>query len=228
MTAWTYTLFPLFALIGGAAASAAWTPAKSIQSALQHFAAGVVFAAAAGELLPDLKHQGHTLWVAVGGGLGVATMLGVKAVSARMHGASSFAIVTAIDVLIDGVVLGIAFVAGMKAGMLLTVALTLEMLSLGISVALARKEAGRSGGSVVAIAAGIGVLLPMGALLGSFAGTLSPRYLAALFAFALVAMLYLVTEELLVEAHEHAETPLASALFFVGFLLVLVLEEQMS
>lgn len=228
MTAWTYTLFPLFAMIGGAAAAVVWTPSKAAQSAFQHFAAGVVFAAAAGELLPDLKHQGHALWVVIGGGIGMATMLGVKAVSARMQGASSFAIVTGIDLLIDGVVLGIGFVAGTKAGVLLTVALTLEILFLGISAALELKDAGRSRRRVMAIAAGIGLLLPIGAVLGSSAGTLPPRYLAALFSFALVALLYLVTEELLVEAHEHEETPLASALFFVGFLILLVLEEQMQ
>lgn len=228
MSAWVYTLFPMFAMIAGAAATTTWTPSRAVQSAFQHFAAGVVFAAAAGELLPDLKHQGHALWVLIGGGLGVVTMLAVKAIAVRVRGASSFSIVTGIDLLIDGVVLSIGFVAGMKAGILLTVALTLEILFLGVSVALEMKNGGRSRRRVMAIAAGIGVLLPIGALLGSSAATLPPRYLAALFAFALVALLYLVTEELLVEAHEHEETPLASALFFVGFLMLLVLEEQVQ
>jgi zinc transporter ZupT len=41
--------------------------------------------------------------------------------------------------------------------------------------------------------------------------------------FGVAALLYLVTEELLVEAHEVAETMWAAALFFVGFLLFLVL-----
>ena len=36
--------------------------------------------------------------------------------------------------------------------------------------------------------------------------------------FWAAALLYLVVEELLVEAHEEAETPLLGALFFVGFL----------
>lgn len=228
MSAWVYTLFPMFAMIAGAAATTTWTPSRAVQSAFQHFAAGVVFAAAAGELLPDLKHQGHALWVLIGGGLGVVTMLAVKAIAVRVRGASSFSIVTGIDLLIDGVVLSIGFVAGMKVGILLTVALTLEILFLGVSAALELKNGGRSRRRVMAIVAGIGALLPIGALLGSSAATLPPRYLAALFAFALVALLYLVTEELLVEAHEYEETPLASALFFAGFLMLLVLEEQMQ
>lgn len=144
MSAWVYTLFPMFAMIAGAAATTTWTPSRAVQSAFQHFAAGVVFAAAAGELLPDLKHQGHALWVLIGGGLGVVTMLAVKAIAVRVRGASSFSIVTGIDLLIDGVVLSIGFVAGMKVGILLTVALTLEILFLGVSAALELKNGGRS------------------------------------------------------------------------------------
>ena len=37
------------------------------------------------------------------------------------------------------------------------------------------------------------------------------------------ALLYLVTEELLTEAHETEDTPLLTATFFAGFLLILVL-----
>lgn len=40
-----------------------------------------------------------------------------------------------------------------------------------------------------------------------------------------MTLLYLVTEELLVEAHEKPDTPLISATFFVGFLGLLLVEE---
>ena len=44
-----------------------------------------------------------------------------------------------------------------------------------------------------------------------------------------MALLYLVTEELLVEAHEGGkETPFAAAMFFAGFLLLLLLEEGLG
>ena len=42
--------------------------------------------------------------------------------------------------------------------------------------------------------------------------------------FGPAALLSLVTEELLVEAHEVAETPVSRALFFAGFLLLFVLD----
>ena len=69
--------------------------------------------------------------------------------------------------------------------------------------------------------------MPVGGFLGGLAGTLPCPYLDAFFAFSLVALLYLVTEELLVEAHEQPETPLITAAFFVGFLALLVLEEAL-
>lgn len=56
---------------------------------------------------------------------------------------------------------------------------------------------------------------------------LSGATLAAFFAFGLVALLYLVTEEILVEAHEIPDTPLTTAIFFVGFLLLIVIEEML-
>ncbi len=39
----------------------------------------------------------------------------------------------------------------------------------------------------------------------------------------LAALLFLVTQELLTEAHEETETPLLTLAFFVGFLLFLLL-----
>lgn len=41
--------------------------------------------------------------------------------------------------------------------------------------------------------------------------------------FGSAALLYLVTEELLVEAHEAGETTFAPSMFFAGFLLFLLL-----
>ena len=48
---------------------------------------------------------------------------------------------------------------------------------------------------------------------------------AGVFAFGLMALLYLVTEELLVEAHEAPDKPWITAMFFAGFLLLILLEE---
>lgn len=226
MTAFTYTLIPLVAMIIGGAATVLFSPTRAMRSALQHFAAGVVFAAAAGEILPDLKHEGAALPVAIGGAIGVALMLLVKHFGARAKGAFGLASVTAIDILVDGLVLGIGFAAGARAGLLLTVALTIEILFLGLTLALELRDS-LSRFKAVAVTAAIGLLLPVGALAGAPIATLPGPYVTGFFAFALMALLYLVVEELLVEAHTGPESPIITAMFFAGFLLLLLLEETL-
>ncbi len=48
-------------------------------------------------------------------------------------------------------------------------------------------------------------------------GSAPAALLAGLLAFGLAALLFLVAEELLVEAHETVDTPLLAAMLFVGF-----------
>lgn len=52
----------------------------------------------------------------------------------------------------------------------------------------------------------------------------SDMLLDAVLAFGLAALLYIVTEQLLVEAHEVPETNTQKAMFFVGFILLLTIE----
>lgn len=52
------TLVPAAVTVLGAAIATWRRPNALMTSALQHFAAGVVFAAAAVEILPNLKHAG--------------------------------------------------------------------------------------------------------------------------------------------------------------------------
>lgn len=225
MSAWTYTLIPALATILGAAIAAVRQPSPLLTSAIQHLAAGVLFAAIAVEILPDLKHQQSPIAVIVGGAFGVALMLLVKRWGEKAKGSSGLIVTIGIDILIDGLVLGIGFAAGTKQGLLLTGALTLEVLFLGLALASELKQTGVTAARVIGIVAGLAILLPVGALMGTPIGGLPGPYLAGFFAFALVALLYLVTEELLVEAHAVPERPWTTAMFFVGFLGMLVIEE---
>lgn len=56
-----YTLIPVIAVIIGGFVTAVRPPSLKVRSLVQHFAAGVVFAAAAGEVLPDLVHENPCL-----------------------------------------------------------------------------------------------------------------------------------------------------------------------
>ena len=224
MQAWAYTLIPAAAAIVGAAVAVNLRPGPVLVSAIQHFAAGVVFAAAAGEILPDLKHAGSPGATLIGGALGVAAMLLVRGLGKGVKGPVGLISVTGIDILVDGLVLGIAFATGAKAGILLTVALTIEVLFLGLTVANELGEGGASKGQVVGLTAALVLLLPLGALLGGPVGSLPAAVQAGFLAFALIALLYLVTEELLVAAHGAEDRPWVTAMFFAGFLLLLLLD----
>ena len=53
----------------------------------------------------------------------------------------------------------------------------------------------------------------------------APPVLALILGFGVSALLYLVTEELLLEAHETRDTPLITATFLLGFLTPLILAQ---
>lgn len=225
MPVWMYTLIPALAVVLGAGVATLRRPSPVFASAIQHFAAGVVFAAAAGELLPDIKHRQSAWAVILGGAAGIVLMLLIKRLGENSKGTLGLVLMVAIDIFIDGLVLGIGFAAGAKQGFLLTVALTIEVLFLGLSLTGELSETIRKPAKVLAVVAGLAVLLPIGAAVGIPVSHLPNFWLAAFFSFGLVALLYLVTEELLVEAHSVPERPWVTSLFFVGFLLILLLDE---
>ncbi|KQN33693.1 MULTISPECIES: ZIP family metal transporter [Sphingomonas] len=225
MQAVAFTLIPVVAVLIGSLFAVSRRPSDAFVSAMQHLAAGVVFAAAAAEILPQVMHEGSPIATFTGGALGIVVMLSLKALEGRASGPIAMLGAVAVDILIDGLVLGLAFVAGGKAGVLLTIALTLEVLFLGLTVTTELGETIKSKARIIAITMGIALLLPIGAAIATPVATFPPVVIAGFLSFGLMALLYLVTEELLVEAHEKPDTPLISAMFFIGFLGLLLIEE---
>jgi ZIP family zinc transporter len=130
----------------------------------------------------------------------------------------------AVDLLLDGVLIGVGARLGATQGIILTVALTLEILFLGLSVVAEVTEAGASKAPVVAITVAFGLVTAVGAIGGALVlGGVSSTVMAAVLAFGAAALLYLVVEELLVEAHEEKETVWLGAACFLGFLVICVL-----
>lgn len=227
-SALSFTLIPIIAAIFGAAVAVVKRPSSIVASAIQHFAAGVVFAAAAGEVLPNLKH-GSSLWpIIIGGGFGIVLMLVIQNLGEQTKGPTGLIALVGVDVFIDGLVLGLGFAASPKVGLLLTIALTLEVLFLGLSLATELLDAAYTRARVVGLVAAVALLLPVGVSAANIVAHLSPAALQGFFAFGLISLLYLVTEELLIEAHETRDLPWVTSLFFIGFLLLLILEEGMS
>lgn len=227
MAALKFSLIPMIAIIFGALIAGWRTPGEKLVAAMQHLAAGVVFAAAATEILPLVLHSGSPAATLIGGALGVAVMLGLKAAESRFKGPVAFVAAIGLDLAIDGLILGLAFVAGEKAGTLLAVALTLEVLFLALTLTNELATRYRKL-KAIALTCALALLVPIGALIAQPVAMLSPVWVTGFLSFGMMALLYLVTEELLVEAHEKPDTPLISAMFFVGFLALLLIEEIMA
>lgn len=228
-----FILFPVVAVVAGGILAALYPPGPRLRSVVQHVAAGVVFAAVAGELLPEMMDIHEPLFVVLGFAAGVTLMMvvrsrtepGAAVAETEATRGSGLLVVIGIDVAVDGLLVGIGFAAGAQTGVLITVALTLEALFLGLAAASALARAGATRGRVMVVTAGLAALLALAAVVGTvLLGGLSGVALAAVLAFGAAALLYLVTEELLVEAHEVPETPALAATFFAGFLALLVIE----
>lgn len=140
---------------------------------------------------------------------------------------NSSSLVTAmgIDVALDGLLIGLGFAAGQKQGLLLTIAMSLEVFFLGLACSTTLAANGASRTRIVVVPAVLGTLLLAGSSIGAVAlNILSAPAVDALLAFGVAALLYLVTEELLVEAHELPETPFQTAMFFVGFIALFLVD----
>jgi ZIP family zinc transporter len=168
--------------------------------------------------------------------LGVAAMLALEQVTRRLQTTRpasgsdppvGLLAAIGIDVAIDGLLIGVAFAAGARQGKLLVVAVTTEVLALGLAVATDLNDRGCPPRSVLAGGAMPGPVLAVTAILGAgLLGGLPAWALTAVIAFAAAALLYLVTEELVVEAHETADAPWITGCFFAGFLVLLIFQTQ--
>ena len=212
-----YAAFPAVAVVAGGALASWRMPGPGMRSAIQHFAAGLIFCVLATELLPDLLHR-HMPWITIlGFSLGVAVMLGIKHFFEGKEGdteseadSSSTSLVAArgIDVTLDGLLIGLGFAAGQKQGLLLTLAMVFEVFFPGVAVASSTGNAKVSLGRTFRTTGMLGTLMLTGAIAGATAVSFfPPAVLDGLLAFGVAALLFLVTEELLVEAHEVPETP---------------------
>jgi ZIP family zinc transporter len=218
---------PALVALSGGVLAAFWTPSHGTRSLIQHFAAGVVLAALAVELLPEIGRE-HAPGLVLAGSfaLGSLFMYALKLWTLRMEHAASLAgtatglgtgllAATFIDVATDGFIIGAGFAAGGETGTILALGLSVELLFLG----LALTSGATAGWRIVAISAALGVTVLGFALLGNWllAGA-SHALIGGVLAFSAAALLYLVTEELLMEAHEVEEKPISTLVLFGGFL----------
>lgn len=219
---------PAVVALGGGVLAALWHPSHRARSLIQHFAAGVVLAALAVELLPEIERE-HAPGLVLGGSFAAGALfmfllkLGTERLESRPSPGTKagvpmgLLVAVFVDVAVDGFIIGAGFAAGGETGPVLAIGLSVELLFLG----LALTSEALVGWRIVGLSGAVGLTVLAAAVVGKvvLAGA-SHAVLGGTLAASAAALLYLVTEELLVEAHEgdEPETPWATLVLFAGFL----------
>jgi zinc transporter, ZIP family len=222
----TMSIPAVVAALGGILAIV-WHPSHQARSLIQHFAAGVVLAALAVEVLPELGREHAPAWVLISSfTVGGILMYLMKLWSIRLEensehsdeNALNYGLISAIfiDVAVDGFIIGAGFAAGGSTGLILALGLSVELLFLGLSLV---SETIKGWRVIVMTLLLAGVVLSC-TLLGNYllVGA-STSIISAILAFGVAALLYLVTDELLIEAHTIEEKPSSTLWLFAGFLI---------
>ncbi len=230
-----YTLLPVSCLIVGGLISTSRLHEHTLGIGIQHCAAGVVFAAVAIELLPKVMSANEPWSMVIGFLAGLALMFGLKQVTEYLQREpqtlqrpglpKTLLTGIGIDLFIDGLLISVAFMAGAKGGILITLAIAVEELFYGMSTSRSLDSRQVMYANRVLYNLALAVLILLGALFGYYVMRLLPASaITMVLSFGMSALLYLVTEELLTEVHTKLETPWVTAMFFIGFLFILIIE----
>lgn len=223
---------PAVVLILGGLLALFWQPSKTLIGLIQHLAAGIILAALTIEVFPEMR-RGATeqLGLIISFAVGVMFMYGVKLLGAYLERRDEsnaalqrfnygLIITVFIDAALDGVTIGAGFAAGDKVGFALALGLSVEMLFLSMSMI----SDTINGARILWLSAGLSVAIFVFAVLGYyFLSASSTTAIALALAFSAAALLYLVTEELLIEAHVHEEKSYSMLVLFAGFILFWVI-----
>lgn len=115
-----------------------------------------------------------------------------------------------------------------KGGLLLLLGLTLETTALGMVIGPSLTAGAESKRKMLPALMGFSLSILAGAGCGRLLPQETGFWFAAIIGFGVAALIYLVIEELILEAHETDDTAFTTALFFIGFLIPLLLGQAGS
>jgi zinc transporter, ZIP family len=218
-------------LLGGGLA-VFWNPHVQMRSAIQHFAAGVVLAAVASDLIPEVERIGTPFGIVAGLVAGGAAMIALKWFILRLERREKgkklpfgLASAAAVDTLLDGAIIGAGFILGQGLGIILAIALALELFFLTLSVGSEFGHGKRTRWQGFLITSGISALLLVGAIVSTLVlADASETTIAIVLAFGAAALVYLIAEELLVENIQAEESLFSTATLFAGFVVIIAFE----
>lgn len=238
--------------VGGLPVLFSHTISERTQDSLYGFGAGVMLAACAFSLaLPGIeaaKAQGASDFFAPAT-IGLAMLLGagllllmdrtlphehfIKGLegkgSARLRRVWLFVFAIALHNLPEGVAIGVAFAGGESASAgALSIGIAIQDVPEGLVVALALVGAGYSRIRAVLIAAGTGLLEPLGAVIGVLVVEYSVALLPWGLGFAAGAMLFVISHEIIPESHRKGHEVSATVGLMLGFVLMMVLDTALG
>lgn len=210
------------------------------------FAAGVMLAAAViGLILPSLEYGGSgSLFVTIGGIFcgAICLMLMDKLVphlhrlsgkeqedhpgqTARLNKVLLFVSAIAIHNLPEGIAAGVGFGTG-NTGEALTIAASIALQNIpeGMVIIGPMLAAGMKPGRTFVAALITGLVEVLGTLIGYFAVSLSTVILPFALAFAGGTMLYVISDEMILETHAHGSERGSTYSLLAGFCLLLAMD----
>jgi len=211
------------------------------------FAAGVMLAASVlGLILPSIEHGGGAkgLPVTIIGIFCGAVMVNVldrlvphlhklSGVEPEAHPENAqkldkillFVLAIAIHNFPEGIAAGVGFGTGdVTDGLLIAAGIALQNIPEGMVIIAPMLSSGISHRRTFLIAAATGAVEVVGTLLGYFAVTVSQAVLPFALAFAGGTMLYVISDEMLLETHAHGSERGATYALLFGFSLMLVMD----
>ena len=219
-------------MVLGGALSTRVQLSRKVKGGVTHLVGGLIFGTAAADLMPAASQSGDVLALAIGFCSGFIVMLTINSLwgdqPAQPTGRIRLAALWLpflVDSVVDGLVVGISSSAG-KHSWIIPSAIALEMglSALGLSILLkpyGRRWISSLTGLTMALSYGVGI--GISALLHLW---LKGAALTGLLAFGTAALIYLVIEEVMKEAHSLGadDSGPVNVCFFVGVLAVWLLE----
>lgn len=236
---------PAIAIIFGTSFGINIDPSNITLSSFQHLAAGIILAAISLELLPKIiKVQDEThrmasiIGLILGGFIMIFLRTYINEEKAKQylkffHDKSKIPwgliISVAIDIFTDGFLIGAAlsFARQQKSAFIMAIALAIEISLIGITIGVTMKDAKLHYDKAYITGVILGIIITIGAIFGNIIGrTLRDKPIfTGMLSFGTAALIWMISEELLLNAHKKNLTSIegASALY-LGFLLVIILE----
>ncbi len=209
-----------------------------IMSMLLGFSAGVMVSVTFIELIPESINEGSLITALIGMVLGIGIIgfidlkfphkhftfhrEGNKKKSKYLKTGILLSIGIAMHNLPEGVAIGAGFIVDYSLGLTLAALMAVHNFPEGMAVGAAMCIGDVKGTKIFAVTALAGVPMGIGALIGGFLGGVSDLALSLGLAFAAGAMLYIVFDELIPDAHRGIDSHYAIFGILSGIILGIV------